>query len=84
MARPHNIPIRACTSDLCRSGRDPCPTPMACQIPATDDSDELLDDLNFDPFAGAGLAAAVCLAMALIVIVIDRGPWLLAWLGVGQ
>ena len=73
-----------CTSNACRQGRDQCPTPMACQIPAANDTDELLDDLGFDPFAGAGLAAAVCLALAFIVIVIDRGPWLLAWLGVGQ
>lgn len=40
--------------------------------------------LRLDPFAGAGLAAAVCLTLAFVVIFIDRGPWLLAWLGFGQ
>lgn len=75
-----------CSSDLCRQGRNQCPTPIACRLPADDGAlEDWIDEmLRLDPFAGAGLAAAVCLTLAFVVIFIDRGPWLLAWLWFGQ
>jgi len=29
--------IRACMADACRQGKDECPTPDACRLPADDD-----------------------------------------------
>lgn len=47
----------ACTSDACRQGRRPCPTPQACQRPE-DDADDL-----------PGGALVLVIAIGLVAVV---------------
>jgi hypothetical protein len=55
----------ACTSDACNQGREPCPTPTACQVPQAEPGSELLDSANAIVWAATLAVALLGVAAAL-------------------
>lgn len=73
VAREHRQ--AACTGNACRSGREPCPTPEACQLPARDEN----DDSQFGALEGMVRGLPYLAAAWAVVAVLAFLAWLKWW-----
>jgi hypothetical protein len=60
---PYRPRLVECSADACRQGREPCPTPAACELYA--DEGKRDDGGMFVVAWGAALLVAGCIALAL-------------------